>query len=178
MCIYRVASSFSKCFLAAAILSSVAADSTIKCMSTKVKPLWIRFQVCKLTYARIRHDNHRIGVVGQNIDEGCKWAPTNLHTFESCLWSTTPYVSNSVTSPRYKQSYYLHPRLNCLMILLIFSKRCKSWCSMVAALAITRNVVLSNSTTSSASHVRQKWSRCDSRMRILGIKQCTICDQA
>lgn len=73
---------------------------------------------------------------------------------------------------------YLQPKLNCFIILLIFSNRWWSWCGMVAAVAITRKVVLSNKTTSSASQMRQKWSKCDSNTRMFGIKQCTIFDQA
>lgn len=53
-----------------------------------------------------------------------------------------------------------------------------SGCSTRAALAITRIVERSKSTTSSASHISQKLSRCICNVSILGIKQCTIFDHA
>lgn len=68
--------------------------------------------------------------------------------------------------------------LNCLMILLIFSKRCISSCFFASWWEITRKVDLSNSTTSSAFKVLQNYSKFFSRVFTLGRRKYTIWDQA
>ena len=61
-----------------------------------------------------------------------------------------------------------------LMMLEIFSKRCVSLCGMQVACAITRKVVLSNNTTSSAPQIVQYSFKCDSRRAVLGTREYTI----
>jgi len=63
-------------------------------------------------------------------------------------------------------------------MLLIFSNRWASTWLILAAFAMTKKVDRSNNTTSSASHIEQKLLRCDSNVRMLGIKACTMVDQA
>jgi len=63
-------------------------------------------------------------------------------------------------------------------MLLIFSKRWTSSWSVVLAWEITRNVALSNNTTSSASHTWQNLSNCFSNIETFGINEYTIDDQA
>mmetsp|Transcript_2430 Transcript_2430/g.6488 ORF Transcript_2430/g.6488 Transcript_2430/m.6488 type:complete len:260 (-) Transcript_2430:142-921(-) len=72
----------------------------------------------------------------------------------------------------------LQHSLNCLMMLLIFSKRCTSACGRSAACAMTRKVARSKSTTSSASETSQKRRRRDSRVPRLGMREHTTEDHA
>lgn len=69
-------------------------------------------------------------------------------------------------------------RLNCFIILLIFSNRCASGWWIDAEFAITRNVVFSNSTISSAPQMEQNVSKLACNSFMLGIKQWIILAQA
>lgn len=69
-------------------------------------------------------------------------------------------------------------RLNCFIILLIFSNLCASGWWMTAELAITKNVVLSNNTISSAPQIEQNESKLACNSLMLGIKQWIILAQA
>lgn len=148
-------------------------------MLTKVSMVYILF-LLPLTDRRIWHDNHDICVVRQHIDECSEGATLDFHALEMGLRpAMNGYESSKCTTVRkYRKHSHLHPRLNCLMILLIFSKRWASIWLILAALAITRKVDRSNRTTSSASHMEQKLLRWDSNVRILGIKACTMVDHA
>lgn len=96
---------------------------------------------------------------------------TMLLEWDCCL----PHARVNRQTRKEKEAYtHLALRLNCLMILLIFSNRCTSGWLMVAALAMTRNVVRSNKTTSSAPHILQKLSRLLLKASIFGIRQCMI----
>eukprot|EP01139_Manchomonas_bermudensis_P000125 Amastigsp_a121_538.p4 type:complete len:113 gc:universal Amastigsp_a121_538:892-554(-) len=96
---------------------------------------------------------------------------TMMQVFEVNL-STKAANSELRTSIASKLAPFLrHESLNCLTILETFSKRWSSRCAVRVACEMTRNVARSKSTTSSASQMWQKFSRCASRTETLGTSE-------
>ena len=70
------------------------------------------------------------------IQKGNRDGHTHMHT-------NTQLTVNwefSITIPSKTAAVLLQLSLNCLMILLIFSNRCTSWCSLAVARVIIRNL--------------------------------------
>ena len=85
------------------------------------------------------------------------------------------------TMPLKRALAFLQESLNCFIMFDIFSNLCTSACitrCFSSQCAITRNVVLSKITTSSAPQISLNCFRCSSRIAVLGTNEYTICDQA
>lgn len=89
-----------------------------------------------LTNGGVWHDDHDVGVGGKDVNEGCKVGVAHFHALERrcqfAVWTKTKQNLDvkTGTDDVGKRQTHLQLSLNCLIILLIFSKRWTSRCSL------------------------------------------------
>jgi hypothetical protein len=134
----------------------------------------------------VGHDDHDVGVAGENVNVGRERRVLHLHTQKLGL---------SLGAAQFKLLYYIGCALEAVAVVLLSptdttrrhgdKHRSKitskinnfPYLSLVIC-EMTRKVALSNKTISSAPQMELNSSNCDSRTCTLGIRLYTICDQA